>query len=843
MFNNLKIGTRLAIGFALILGLLALLTLFGINRMGFLAEDVAMIYNHPLAVSNAALMINTDIYKIHRDMKDVVLAGDEVEIERLAADVDGHEACVLRSFKTISERFLGERGKYDAALGLFTAWRPIRDEVFALMLAGRRAEAVEITRGKGARHVLKIEEAMEPIGDFAQYQAADLLEIAGNTKDDTLLMMYTLLVFTVLGGMAFATLLTESITRPVEALKNAAREIGRGSLDTDIPVGSADEIGELARSFEEMAGNLDRITASRNDLDIEMTERRRAEAALKESEEKYRELFENETDAVMVFDAETHRFEEANRATLELFGYTREEFLTLTPLDISFEQEKTKVAMQGLIDGVPDSGKVPLRYLKKKDGTVFPGDISSGAFYSKGRKKFIGAVRDITERKRMEEELRVAYDSLEVKVGERTSELAEANEELRAKKEYLEKLHYSLGDAVFSVRMPERTIEFANKAVEDILGFTPEECIGRQTNIFYPTEQGYADYGSMLMGAMGRGAEVVRSELLLKRKNGELCSADVTTTFVREDGEVKNVISIIRDVTERKRAEEELREAHTELEVKVQERTVELAKANKDLRLEVVEHEQAEESLIRSSAELGNLNKELHDLALEVKNVEDRERKRFAGMLHEDIGQNLVAIKLAYDSCMLSCSDTDARKDSCMREVRPLLNDTIKATRDMISDIYPAPLKEVGLADAVRWYVDTILSSSGVTVSMDIDSSVKTLPQETQRVLFSIIRESFQNIMKYASATEVMVMCRRVDDSMPLMVYDNGVGFDAEEVRAKERPGIGQSLMREWVMSIDGKLSIQSAPGNGTEVYVEFPVEVWPQEKRHRRPEPRRICV
>jgi PAS domain S-box-containing protein len=137
----------------------------------------------------------------------------------------------------------------------------------------------------------------------------------------------------------------------------------------------------------------------------DITDQVQAMEALRESREKYRQLFESESDAVMIFDGETLRFEEANQATLDLYGYTREEFLALTVLDISNEKGKTRDTVQRIISNDPGSKRVSLRYFKKKDGAVFPGEVFSGTFKSGNQTKIIGAVRDITERLQAEEKI------------------------------------------------------------------------------------------------------------------------------------------------------------------------------------------------------------------------------------------------------------------------------------------------------------------------------------------------------------------------------------------------------------------------------------------------------
>jgi PAS domain S-box-containing protein len=142
-------------------------------------------------------------------------------------------------------------------------------------------------------------------------------------------------------------------------------------------------------------------------------EHKRAETKLRESEARYRQLFDHESDAVVVFDAETLQFEDINQAALNLFGYSKTEFLNLGVLDITAEMQKTENQIQLLRKGDESAKRIALRHLKKKDGTTFAADISAGAFFSEGRRKIIGAIRDITIRHRAEEELKQTKQRLQ----------------------------------------------------------------------------------------------------------------------------------------------------------------------------------------------------------------------------------------------------------------------------------------------------------------------------------------------------------------------------------------------------------------------------------------------
>jgi hypothetical protein len=141
-------------------------------------------------------------------------------------------------------------------------------------------------------------------------------------------------------------------------------------------------------------------------LALEGQNRRQAEAALQESEEKYRLLFSSEADAILILDAETRQILEANPAATLLYGYSKEEFLHLSVDDITAEPEQALACLNLVLTG--QLAKIPLSHHRRCDESVFPVEISSGIFVWKGRKRIAAIIRDVTERQeniRMQEEV------------------------------------------------------------------------------------------------------------------------------------------------------------------------------------------------------------------------------------------------------------------------------------------------------------------------------------------------------------------------------------------------------------------------------------------------------
>lgn len=176
-----------------------------------------------------------------------------------------------------------------------------------------------------------------------------------------------------------------------------------------IEIEGKDEIAGLTENFNKLAKRLNNTYAK---LRKEIEDRRLAQKALLESEEKYRKLFDMESDALVLVDIETGKLLDVNRAFIRLYGYTREEIQHMKNTDFSAEPDKTLKATQD------QKEHIPLRYHKKKNGMVFPVEITANMFEYQGRNVYIIAIRDITDRKSTELQIEASLKVKEVLLSE-----------------------------------------------------------------------------------------------------------------------------------------------------------------------------------------------------------------------------------------------------------------------------------------------------------------------------------------------------------------------------------------------------------------------------------------
>jgi two-component system, chemotaxis family, CheB/CheR fusion protein len=388
----------------------------------------------------------------------------------------------------------------------------------------------------------------------------------------------------------------------------------------------------------------------------------------------------------------------------------------------------------------------------------------------------------------------------------------DAEGELRRSQERLRLLVDSVADyAIFSIDL-DGCIDSWNSGAARVFGYTQAEAIGQPADIMFTPEAraaGIAD--AELRTAREEGPAI--DERWHVRKDGSRFYASSAVTPLRDaGGQLVGFVKIAHDLTQRKRLEDALDASRRELEVRVQERTLQLEKVNEALDAELRERQRVEQR-IRSL---------LHRLIT----VQEDERQRIARDLHDQIGQELAALSIRLEGLAHALGDPDtlgAQVDE-LRQIVSRLDEDI----DFFTwELRPATLDDVGLvaslsASAREWSRRFGIAAEfhgygleGIRLSREIETN-----------LYRITQEALNNVHKHAHASRASILLERRNSDAVLVVEDDGVGFDADrlEVPPGRERGLGLTGMRERAAVIGGTLEIESQPGKGTTLYVRVPL-------------------
>lgn len=233
-----------------------------------------------------------------------------------------------------------------------------------------------------------------------------------------------------------------------------------------------------------------------------------------------------------------------------------------------------------------------------------------------------------------------------------------------------------------------------------------------------------------------------------------------------------------------------------------------------------LERERRDEELRRQAEEALLVNQEqLKSLAIELSLVEERERRRIAAELHDEIGQNLAMIKMKIGSLQEPAPPE-------LKEADGLLDKTIQEVRSLTFQISPPLLYEVGFDAAVEWLAEQFEEKHRLRVEVRGDAAPLQLDEELGSTLYHVVRELLVNVVKHAEAKTVAVLFGRSGNAVEVTVRDDGRGMPQVGDGAERRTlhGFGLFNIRQRVQHLGGEIRIDAAPGGGTRIFLRVPL-------------------
>jgi PAS domain S-box-containing protein len=219
---------------------------------------------------------------------------------------------------------------------------------------------------------------------------------------------------------------------------------------------------------------------------------------------------------------------------------------------------------------------------------------------------------------------------------------------------------------------------------------------------------------------------------------------------------------------------------------------------------------------------------EMHRLSARLLQMQDDERRRIAGQLHETTAQDLAALAMKLGQVKRVDTGLAASTEKIVDECLETSNQIIQGIRTLSYLLHPPLLEETGLASAVPWYVAGFIERSGIEVRLELSENIGRLPRECETTLFRIMQECLTNIHRHSGSQWARIQIHRASGFVSLEVEDRGHGMAGEKAGRSwmtKAFGVGIAGIRERVKQLDGMLEIKSAPGKGTMVCVVLPLE------------------
>ncbi|MBT3266888.1 PAS domain S-box protein [Candidatus Poribacteria bacterium] len=499
-----------------------------------------------------------------------------------------------------------------------------------------------------------------------------------------------------------------------------------------------------------------------------------AQSELRESEERFRAVFESAQLGITLADA-TGRIFQTNEAFQRMLGYGEAELCELSVADITHAEDvaETAAVIRHMALGDRDVVDMEKRFVRKDGEVVWGRSIATSIRDAHGDVAYnMAMVEDITERRRIEQELATRA----------------ANQQ--ALFNAMPDLVYELGQdgTILSVHGGRGTPMYRPR----------EELLGKSTREITPPE-----VASQLLEAIHLAAETGEVQTLEYDLDigGELHTRESYFVQLQEGP----IAAITRDVTERRQYERRLEE-------RVRERTQEL---NREL-----------EDRVRAERELGRSQEERTLLLRRILSVQEEERTRIARELHDQTGQALTSLLVGLR--VLEAADSVDVVQRRVSELRAATSEALERVRTLSFELRPSSVDHFGLESALNQDLETFGARFGATVDFYVDDDAGyALSEDVETAIYRAVHGALTNIVQHAEAEHVSVIMREENGRLSVLVEDDGVGFDVDAVMSGAVAArFGILAMEERMQSVGGGLRVESSPGGGTTVYIQAPLQV-----------------
>lgn len=313
-----------------------------------------------------------------------------------------------------------------------------------------------------------------------------------------------------------------------------------------------------------------------------------------------------------------------------------------------------------------------------------------------------------------------------------------------------------------------------NQALADLYGMAMQKMIGKRDGEINPDQEEIPDYLKSDLETFRDGGAVVSTESILMPDNKQHWYLTIKKPLAQPDGSV-SVLGIAVDITAQKRSEIKLARSY----------------------------------------------RKLQQLYLHLENVKAEERARIALNLHDEMGAMLAATKMSVAWIASKLPAGTPQLAAEVAHLTTLVTAGIQTMRQVVTQLNPSRLDDVGLAAAIQDYVKKFQQYTGIECLFILPKEELALDTNQSATIFRILQESLNNVVKHAQASEVHILLKKRGKSLLLTVEDNGIGLDLDEHKEQSFGLLG---IRERALIVGGKARIKSQPGKGTQVSISIPL-------------------